>query len=234
MRCARQALVRPCRSRSFCPLSSSASRAACPATRCSKTLDLALAVGQAGFRVGPAGSAAGGDAAQPSVGVRHLDGAALGGSAGLGQFGFGPLEGGASGVDFLPVVGRLLVEGPPVIADFLVEAVVDPVGVVGRGERLGPGPVHGGSDLLGRGAVVADEPAAMVGVRGGGGVPGVGGLDGAGLADVAPVVVECWCCQQVDLRPGAALHAVDGPAPGVRQAGGGRRRIAPARTRRGQ
>ena len=52
------------------------------------------------------------------------------------------------------------------------------------------------------------------------GVPGVGGLAGAGLAGVAPVGVQGGAAQQVAGLPGAALGAVDGAGPGVRQVRG--------------
>src|SRR5205085_11441702 len=65
----------------------------------------------------------------------------------------------------------------------------------------------------------AGDDAAVVAVVGWGDVPGVGRLATSGLADVAGGVVERGGGQEVDLGPGAALGAVDGPGPRMRHVG---------------
>ncbi len=116
---------------------------------------------------------------------------AVGGSAGQNPLVFGDL------------LTQLPVEGPRVASG-------GQGGIGLAGQRVG--------DLLGRVALVGEDPAVIDHGQPGG-VPGVGGPAGAGLAGVAPVGVEGGAAEQVAGLPGAALGAVDGAGPGVGQVG---------------
>ena len=104
-----------------------------------------------------------------------------------------------------------------VLVAFGAELAVEGPGVVVGGEGLGLGAVQRGGDDFAGAALVGEESAWVVGVRAG--VPGVGGLLPAGLADVAGVPVEGGGAEEVDLVPGAALGAVDGACPRMRNVG---------------
>jgi hypothetical protein len=94
------------------------------------------------------------------------------------------------------------------------QVAIETPGVVGGGHGGVGEAGEGGGHLFGAGAPVG-EPATVIPVVEGGGVPGVGGVPGAGLAGVTAVGVEGGGAQEVCVVPGAALGAVDGAGPGV-------------------
>ena len=90
--------------------------------------------------------------------------------------------------------------------------------VVGRGEGFGFVAAHGVEDGLARAAIVGQKTGRVVAV--GPRVPGVGRELPAALRDVTGVPVEGRRGEEMDLTPGAALRAVNGAGPCVRDVRG--------------
>ena len=105
------------------------------------------------------------------------------------------------------------------LGDLLAQLAVEHPGVAAGGQGGIGLAGQGVGDLLGRVALVGEDPA-VVDHGHPGGVPGVGGLAGAGLAGVAPVGVQGRAAEQVAGLPGAALGPVDGAGPRVGQVRG--------------
>ena len=132
-------------------------------------------------------------------------------------FGVGVFERGACAFEFGVLVGGSGGDDGGVLVAFGAQFAVEGPGVVVGGEGLAISAAQRGGDDFAGAALVGEESWWVVGV--GAGVPGVGGLLPAGLADVAGVPVECGGAEEVDLVPGAALGAVDGACPRMRDVG---------------
>ena len=110
-------------------------------------------------------------------------------------------------------VGRSLAEKETEFG-LLVEELLDAAGGVVDGEAGVGLSAHGVEDFLFGGALVG-ENAAVVDVGEAADVPGVRGMSSSALGGVAGEAFEGGGAEEVDLRPGAALDAVDRAGPGV-------------------